>query len=60
MIAEALQQSLGDAAGPLDGLHVSASIGYGLARSGGLLPLAFMEADRRVYEDKARRHVGRH
>jgi diguanylate cyclase (GGDEF)-like protein len=59
VIAEALQHSLGDAEGPSDGLRLSASIGYGLARSGALLSVAFMEADRRVYEDKARRSAGR-
>ncbi len=40
-------------------VRLSASVGYGLAPAGGLLPLAFMEADRRVYEDKARRSAGR-
>ena len=58
-IAEALQRSLGDAEGPSDGLRLSASIGFGVARSGALLSIAFMEADRGVYEDKARRSVGR-
>jgi diguanylate cyclase (GGDEF)-like protein len=59
-IADELRRSLGDSAGgPPDGLRLSASVGYGTARSGALLAMGFMEADRRVYEDKARRSAGR-
>ena len=58
-IAAALQRSLGGAAGSPDDPPGSASIGYGLARSGATLSLASLEADRRVYDDKARKDVGR-
>jgi diguanylate cyclase (GGDEF)-like protein len=59
VIADTLREALGAAASPSGGVRLSASIGHGAARSGALLPLAFMEADRRVYEDKARRSAGR-
>ena len=59
-IAEALRRSLSGAHGSSDDLLVSASIGYGLARSGATLPFASLEADRGVYNDKARKDVGRH
>jgi diguanylate cyclase (GGDEF)-like protein len=59
-IAEALRRSIDDPQrSPVDP-PVSASIGFGLARSGAMLPSAFTEADRGVYEDKARRSMSRH
>jgi diguanylate cyclase (GGDEF)-like protein len=59
-IADELRRSIGDSGGgPPNGLRLSASVGYGTARSGALLAMGFMEADRRVYEDKARRSAGR-
>ena len=58
-IAEALQRSLSGARTSADGPAVSASIGYGLAGSGATISFAFVEADRGVYGDKARRATGR-
>jgi diguanylate cyclase (GGDEF)-like protein len=58
-IAEALQRSLDETNGSTVGPRVSASIGFGLAQSGAMLSFASMEADRGVYEDKARRSVRR-
>jgi len=58
-IAEALQRSLSGAQGTPGRPRVSASIGYGLARSGAMISFASLEADRGVYDDKARKDVGR-
>jgi diguanylate cyclase (GGDEF)-like protein len=58
-IARTLQRSLGGAPIAPSGTPVSASIGYGLARSGAALSFASREADRRVYDEKARKDVGR-
>ena len=58
-IAGALQRSFSGAPGSPDAPSVSASVGYGLARSGATLSFAAMEADRRVYDDKASKDVGR-
>ena len=58
-IAEALQRSLGGAQVTSGRPRVSASIGYGLARSGAMISFASLEADRGVYDHKARREVGR-
>ena len=58
-IARTLQRSLGGGPGTPGSTPVSASIGYGLARSGAALSVASREADRRVYDEKARKDVGR-
>ncbi len=58
-IADALQRSLAGAPKTPDDQPVRASIGYGLARSGATLSFASQAADRRVYDDKARKDVGR-
>ena len=58
-IAEALRRAFSSAHGSPDAPAVSASIGYGLARSGASLPFASLEADRGVYDDKARKDVAR-
>jgi GGDEF domain-containing protein len=59
-IAEALRRALDGAEGSPVERPVSASIGYGVSRSGATVSLAFTEADRGVYEVKALRSVGRH
>ena len=58
-IARTLRRSLGGTPGTPSSTPVSASIGYGLARNGAALALASREADRRVYDEKARKDVGR-
>ncbi len=58
-IARTLQRSLGGTPGTPSSTPVGASIGYGLARSGAALSVASREADRRVYDEKARKDVGR-
>jgi diguanylate cyclase (GGDEF)-like protein len=58
-IAEALQRSLSGAQESPDHPAVSASIGYGLARNGAMLSFASLEADRGVYDRKARKDVRR-
>jgi diguanylate cyclase (GGDEF)-like protein len=58
-IAEALQRSLGDARRLPGHPSVGASIGYGLAMSGAMISFASLEADRGVYDDKARKDVRR-
>jgi diguanylate cyclase (GGDEF)-like protein len=58
-IAESLRRSLSGKHGSPGDPPVSASIGYGLARSGATLSFASLEADRGVYDDKARKDVGR-
>jgi diguanylate cyclase (GGDEF)-like protein len=57
-VAEALQNSLRGKTSSGD-VPMSASIGWGLARSGATLSFAFIEADRGVYDDKARRSMSR-
>ncbi len=58
-IAEALRRSLSGQHASAGDPPVSASIGYGLARSGATLSFASLEADRGVYDDKGRKDVGR-
>ena len=58
-IAETLRRSLDGAEGSPVDRPVSASIGFGLAGSGDMVSFAFAEADRGLYEVKARRSVGR-
>lgn len=58
-IAGSLQRALGGAPRSPGEPPVSASIGYGLARTGAALSSAAREADRHVYGDKARKDVGR-
>ncbi len=57
-VATRLRASLRGDPSP-SGPSVSASVGWGLARSGATLSFAFLEADRGVYEDKSRRSVNR-
>jgi diguanylate cyclase (GGDEF)-like protein len=59
VIAAALQNSLGGARRSPVGPPVGASIGFGLASSGAMLSFASVEADRGVYDAKARKDVGR-
>jgi diguanylate cyclase (GGDEF)-like protein len=58
-IAEALRESLSGQRTSADGAAISASVGHGEARYGSTLSFAFIEADRGVYNDKARRAAGR-
>ena len=58
-IAESLRRSLSGAQASPGYPLVSASIGYGLARSGAMITFASLEADRGVYDHKARKEVGR-
>ena len=54
-IAEALQHSLSGAQDQAGHSPVSASIGFGLARSGAMISFASIEADRGVYHVKSRK-----
>jgi diguanylate cyclase (GGDEF)-like protein len=58
-ISDALRRSLDSAQGSLGVPSVSASIGFGVAKSGAWLSFALTEADRGLYEDKARRSKSR-
>ncbi len=58
-IAQSLRETFDSASDAPGAPHASASVGCGVARSGAMLPFAFMEADRGVYEHKARRSVSR-